>query len=325
MAWTYLVSDTCHKDATKDRSGPRLAQLIAESFENSRVIKEILPDERDLITQKLKQLSCPELEVSCILTTGGTGFAPRDVTPEATKDVLDKECTQLSMALALSSLQKTKFAALSRSMCGIAGKTLILNFPGSEKAVVECFDYVKDLLPHALHLLNNDLALVRKTHEQIQSSHHNVTPERHICPHKTGKGDANDRNSPFPMLPVSEVLNIILRTVKPQSALPQLLKDFKSPVDIPPFKASIKDGYAMKSSGFSGTKKVLGYISAGDVVIEEDFQEDECYKINTGAPVPLKADCVIQVEDTKLLKTKKNGLEDLVEILVEPKRDLDIR
>ncbi|XP_065365826.1 molybdenum cofactor synthesis protein cinnamon [Calliphora vicina] len=319
------VSDTCHQDATKDRSGPRLAQLIAENFENPHIIKHILPDEQDLITEKLKQLALLEDKVACILTTGGTGFAPRDVTPEATKAVIDKECPQLSMALALHSLQKTKFAALSRGMCGIAGKTLILNFPGSEKAVVECFDYVKDLLPHALHLLNNDLALVKKAHEQIQNTHAAAAPDTHICPHKTGKGDANDRNSPFPMLPVTETLNIILQTIKPQTTLPQLLRDFKSPVDIPPFRASIKDGYAMKSSGFSGSKKVLGYIAAGDSLIETDFQEDECYKINTGAPVPLKADCVIQVEDTKLLKTKKNGLEDLVEILVEPKKDLDIR
>ncbi|XP_037809005.1 molybdenum cofactor synthesis protein cinnamon [Lucilia sericata] len=324
------VSDTCHQDATKDRSGPRLVQLLTENFDNCRVLKEILPDEQDLITQKLKQLVALEAQVSCILTTGGTGFAPRDVTPEATKAVIDKECPQLAMALAIHSLQKTKFAALSRSVCGIAGKTLILNFPGSEKAVVECFDYVKDLLPHALHLLNNELALVKKTHEQIQNqTQQAVIPpapsKGHICPHKTGKGDDNDRNSPFPMLPVNETLNIILQTIKPQATLPQLLKDFKSPVDIPPFRASIKDGYVMKSSGFSGSKKVLGYIAAGDSVIETDFQEDECYKINTGAPVPLKADCVIQVEDTKLLKTKKNGLEDLVEILVEPKKDLDIR
>lgn len=310
-----------------------MQQLIAENFDNSRVIKEILPDEQDLITQKLKQLTNPQAGVSCILTTGGTGFAPRDVTPEATKAVIDKECTQLSMALAMHSLEKTKFAALSRGMCGIAGKTLILNFPGSEKAVIECFDYVKDLLPHALHLLNNELALVKKTHEQLQNPQQNnsvttpasASPAPHVCPHKTGLGTADDRNSPFPMLPVTETLNIILETIKRQATLPQLLKDFKSPVDIPPFRASIKDGYAMKSSGFSGTKKVLGYISAGDSVIETDFQEDECYKINTGAPVPLKADCVIQVEDTKLLKTKKNGLEDLVEILVEPKKDLDIR
>ncbi|KAM7349210.1 molybdenum cofactor synthesis protein cinnamon isoform 2-T2 [Cochliomyia hominivorax] len=328
------VSDTCHQDATKDRSGPRLVQLISENFENSRVIKEILPDEQELITQKLKQLTVLEAGVSCILTTGGTGFAPRDVTPEATKAIIQKECSQLSMALALHSLEKTKFAALSRGVCGIAGTTLILNFPGSEKAVIECFDYVKDLLPHALHLLNNELALVRKAHEQLQGkqpSDNTISPvaaaaeHRHICPHKTGKGNADDRNSPFPMLPVNETLNIILNTVKPQATLLQLLKDFKSPVDIPPFRASIKDGYAMKSSGFSGSKKVLGYISAGDSVIESDFQEDECYKINTGAPVPLKADCVIQIEDTKLLKTKKNGLEDLVEILVEPKKDLDIR
>ncbi|XP_005191663.2 molybdenum cofactor synthesis protein cinnamon [Musca domestica] len=319
------ISDTCHEDATKDRSGPRLVQLISENFENPRILKEILPDEKELIKQKLLQLSSPEVSTACILTTGGTGFAARDVTPEATKEVLDKECPQLAMAIGMHSLQKTKFAALSRSVCGIAGKTLIINFPGSEKAVVECFDYIKDLLPHALHLINNDLALVRKTHEKLQGSSVAQSPTPHVCPHKTGKGDGVDRNSPYPMLPVNEALNLILQTVKTQETLPNLLKNFKSPVDIPPFRASIKDGYAMKSSGFSGSKKVIGYISAGDSIISDDFEEDECYKINTGAPVPLKADCVVQVEDTKLLKTKKNGQEDLVEILVEPKKDLDIR
>lgn len=320
------MSDTCHQDPSRDRSGPRLVQLIKEHFEISRIIQEILPDEQDLITKKLQQLCSNQAKVSCIITTGGTGFAPRDVTPEATKAVIAKECPQLSMALALYSLQKTKFAALSRGVCGITGETLILNFPGSEKAVAECFEYVRDLLPHALHLINNELALVKKTHDYIQGHQAGHQPQpQHVCPHKTGKGDDNDRSSPFPMLSVSETINKILATVKPQPLLPQLIKDFKSPVDIPPFRASIKDGYAMKSSGFSGSKKVLGYISAGDFPIETDFQEDECYKINTGAPVPLMADCVIQVEDTKLLKTKKNGLEDLVEILVEPKRDLDIR
>lgn len=219
--------------------------------------------------------------------------------------------------------RKDQICRLSRGVCGIAGRTLIVNLPGSEKAVMECFDYIKDLLPHALHLINNDLELVRKTHEQLHSSE--VQPTPHICPHKTGKGDGTDRNSPYPMVPVTEALNLILSTIKPQASLPDLLKNFKSPVDLPPFRASIKDGYAMKSSGFSGSKKVIGFIAAGDSVITEEFEEDECYKINTGAAVPLKADCVVQVEDTKLVKTKKNGQEDIVEILKEPKKDLDIR
>lgn len=231
--------------------------MIAENFENARIIKEILPDEQQLISKKLHQLSNPANGIACIFTTGGTGFAPRDVTPEATKSVIDKDCPQLTMALCLFSLQKTKFAALSRGVCGIKGSTLILNFPGSEKAVVECFDYVKDLLPHALHLLNNDLALVRKTHEAIQSmanssSSNTMPPQRHICPHKTGKADGIDRNSPFQMIPVTDALNLIMTAVRPQNTLSNLLSNFKSPVNIPPFRASIKDGYAMKSSGFSG-------------------------------------------------------------------------
>jgi len=225
------------------------------------VIGSIVPDEKDHIQRVLRKwIDRKELRV--ILTTGGTGFAPRDVTPEATRPLLEKECPQLSLVITLESLKKTQFAALSRGLCGIAGNTLILNFPGSEKAVKECFETVRELLPHALHLIGDEVSLVRKTHAEVQGS----APRGHICPHKTGAGSDSDRNSPFPMLPVQEVLSLIFDTVQRTSSLDKILWQLNSPVNIPPFRASIKDGYAMKSTGFSGSKRVLGCIAAGDAV-----------------------------------------------------------
>ncbi|XP_037725032.1 molybdenum cofactor synthesis protein cinnamon [Drosophila subpulchrella] len=314
------ISDTCCQEPAKDKSGPRLRQLIAESFTNAQVIESIVPDEKDHIQRVLRKWIERE-ELRVILTTGGTGFAPRDVTPEATRPLLDKECPQLSLVITLESLKKTQFAALSRGLCGIAGNTLILNFPGSEKAVKECFETVRELLPHALHLIGDEVSLVRKTHAEVQGSE----PRGHICPHKTGAGSDTDRNSPFPMLPVQEVLSIIFDTVQRTSSLDKILWQLNSPVNIPPFRASIKDGYAMKSTGFSGSKRVLGCIAAGDAPNSSPLAEDECFKINTGAPLPLEADCVVQVEDTKLLQRDKHGRESLVDIIVEPMAGLDVR
>ncbi|EDW06598.1 molybdenum cofactor synthesis protein cinnamon [Drosophila mojavensis] len=324
------ISDTCYHEPAKDRSGPRLMALIAESFDNSQVIAAVLPDERDLIQRELRKWIDRD-DVRVIITTGGTGFAPRDVTPEATKPLLDKDCNQLTLAIALTSLKKTKFAALSRGVCGIAGNTLVLNFPGSEKAVVECFEAVRELLPHALHLIGNNVALVARTHAEVQGTAQSEaavpSPVKrdHVCPHKTGAGDDIDRNSPFPMVPVHQALDTILSVVQRSNASKQQMDQLRSPVNIPPFRASIKDGYAMKSTGFSGTKRVVDCIAAGDKVNEHPLQEDECFKINTGAPVPTHADCVVQVEDTRLLQRDKYGEESLVDILVEPKAGLDIR
>ncbi|KAH8362174.1 hypothetical protein KR084_007071, partial [Drosophila pseudotakahashii] len=318
-----LVSDTCCREPAKDKSGPRLKQLIGESFTNAQVIASIVPDEKDLIQGELRKW-IEQKELRVILTTGGTGFAPRDVTPEATKPLLDKECPQLSLVITLESLKKTQFAALSRGLCGIAGNTLILNFPGSEKAVKECFETVRDLLPHALHLIGDEVSLVRKTHAEVQGSA-SAIGKGHICPHKTGAGTDSDRNSPFPMQPVQEVLSIIFQTVQRTSNLDKILWQLNSPVNIPPFRASIKDGYAMKSTGFPGSKRVLGCIAAGDEPNSYPLAEDECFKINTGAPLPLEANCVVQVEDTKLLQRDKNGQESLVDIMVEPLAGLDVR
>ncbi|XP_052857578.1 molybdenum cofactor synthesis protein cinnamon [Drosophila gunungcola] len=312
------ISDTCSKDKAQDKSGPKLRDLVHESFANARVKENIVPDDKDLIQGQLRRWIDDE-DLRVILTTGGTGFAPRDVTPEATKPLLDKECPQLSLVITLESLKKTRFAALSRGFCGIAGNTLILNFPGSVKAVTECFETVRDLLPHALHLIGDEVSLVRKTHAEVQES----APNRHICPHKTGAGTDSDRNSPFPMLPVQEVLSLIFDTVRRTNL--DLLWELNSPVNIPPFRASIKDGYAMKSTGFSGSKRVLGCIAAGDAPNSSPLAEDECFKINTGAPLPLEADCVVQVEDTKLLQRDKHGKESLVDIMVEPQAGLDVR
>ncbi|BFG02715.1 molybdenum cofactor synthesis protein cinnamon [Drosophila madeirensis] len=317
------ISDTCYNDRSKDRSGPRLVSQIMQTFRNAQVITSVVPDEKHLIQSELRQW-IDRKDVGVIFTTGGTGLAPRDVTPEATKPLLDKECPQLMMAIALASLKKTAFAALSRGICGIAGDTLIMNFPGSEKAVAECFGTVKDLLPHALHLINDDLALVQRTHAQVQGTE-TVQAQIHVCPHKTGSGDGRDRNSPFPMLPVAAVLDIIFGVVHRRSSLDDDIWKTTSPVNIPPFRASIKDGYAMKSTGFSGSKRVVGFIAAGDAPSAQPLEEDECFKINTGAPLPDQADCVVQVEDTLLVSRDKNGDESLVEIMVEPQAELDVR
>ncbi|KAH8317349.1 hypothetical protein KR074_006312, partial [Drosophila pseudoananassae] len=320
-----LVSDTCHRDPTKDRSGPKLIELVRDSFTNVRVTGSIAPDEH----LDIKEILCRwiGMNFTVIFTTGGTGFGPRDITPEATKPVIDRECPHLAALIAQESIKKTKFAALSRGICGIASNSLIINLPGSEKAVIECFATVRDLLPHAIHLITNDLVLVKSAHSEMQ----NPSPVSvssaggHVCPHKTGNGTDTDRNSPFPMLPVEDVLALICKHIDRSVNLKKLLWEKTSPVNIPPFRASIKDGYAMKSTGFSGTKRVIGFIAAGDVPNSTPLAEDECFKINTGAPVPLEADCVVQVEDTDLLERDTYGNETLVNIKVEPTAGLDIR
>lgn len=108
------------------------------------------------------------MNVHCILTSGGTGFAPRDLTAEATKSVINKECPQLSYLMLMEGLKYTSFAALSRAVCGIRGKTLIINFPGSEKAVKECFEAIANLIPHAIQLICDEKEKNEKKHGEIQ-------------------------------------------------------------------------------------------------------------------------------------------------------------
>lgn len=143
------VSDTGFLGTRKDVSGPALAARAAE-LGWQVTITALLPDEPDQIAAKLIEL-CGV--VNLILVTGGTGIAARDSTPEAARRVLERELTGFGELMRAEGMKKTRLAALSRSLAGTRGKTLIVCVPGSPKGAVESLDAIADLIPHAVQLL----------------------------------------------------------------------------------------------------------------------------------------------------------------------------
>ncbi|MBK8901927.1 MAG: MogA/MoaB family molybdenum cofactor biosynthesis protein [Anaerolineaceae bacterium] len=147
------VSDRGARGAYEDRSGSLLAEIVQSKTPWQVSHQAIVPDELAEIADVLRRW-CDE-GVNLILTSGGTGFAPRDVTPEATKAVIERETPGIAEALRAESLKITRHAMLSRAVAGIRGQTLIINLPGSPKAVRENMDVLLPILPHALELLND--------------------------------------------------------------------------------------------------------------------------------------------------------------------------
>nr|XP_046223251.1 gephyrin a isoform X7 [Oncorhynchus gorbuscha] len=175
------VSDSCFRNLAEDRSGVNLKDLVHDPSLLGGVISsyKIVPDEIDEIKETLVDW-CDEKELNLILTTGGTGFAPRDVTPEvhgdpkvcvcvhATKEVIEREAPGMALAMLMGSLQVTPLGMLSRPVCGIRGKTLIINLPGSKKGSQECFQFILPALPHAIDLLRDAVVKVKDIHEALE-------------------------------------------------------------------------------------------------------------------------------------------------------------
>jgi molybdopterin adenylyltransferase len=148
-AVVLTISDRCSRGEAVDLSGPAVRQLL-EAAGASVLVTEILPDEVDLIAATLRRHA---KVVDIILTTGGTGLAPRDVTPEATRLVCDRLIDGLAEQMRADGLQHTPYAALSRAVCGTLGGTLIVNLPGSPAGAKSSLAAILPVLPHALDLL----------------------------------------------------------------------------------------------------------------------------------------------------------------------------
>ncbi|TRY55847.1 hypothetical protein DNTS_035048 [Danionella cerebrum] len=183
-----MVSDSCFRNLAEDRSGINLKDLVHDPSLLGGIISayKIVPDEIDEIKDTLLDW-CDEKELNLILTTGGTGFAPRDVTPEATREVIEREAPGMALAMLMGSLNVTPLGMLSRPVCGIRGKTLVINLPGSKKGSQECFQFILPALPHAIDLLRDAIVKVKEVHdalEDLPSPPPPLSPPPTTSPHK---------------------------------------------------------------------------------------------------------------------------------------------
>ncbi|CAG9856096.1 unnamed protein product [Phyllotreta striolata] len=330
------VSDSSYAVNSKDLSGPKLKEEIFKEFPSAEITRiKIVPDDLHKIKATLTEWC--DMKINIIFTTGGTGFSSRDVTPEATLAVVQKQAPGLTIAMITNSLKITPMAMLSRPGCGIRDTTLIINLPGSPKAVSECFGVIKEALPHAVELLTDQKDSVISTHGAVQShSRASVVPT--TSPSKVQlKAALRDRESRYPMMDIqvaSEIINNICKNDKIttemvpfESSLNRVLaEDIHASEPIPSFAASIKDGYAVKSSDGAGIRVVKKVAAAGDGPIDEVLQPGEAIRISTGAPIPAGADAVVQVEDTAVVECSIDGAEEIkVDIKRAPKPNDDIR
>jgi molybdopterin adenylyltransferase len=151
-AAVLTVSDSSARGERADLGGP--AVVVALEKKKFRIVaREIIPDEESAIRDALIRLSA---QARFVVTTGGTGVAPRDVTPEATRAVCDRLIEGVSERMRSEGVKSTKFAALSRALCGVRGQSVILNLPGKPAGAVESLEAVADLIPHILQLLSGN-------------------------------------------------------------------------------------------------------------------------------------------------------------------------
>ena len=151
------VSDRCSRGETTDTSGPTLAALSVKHLQSEIAHSECLPDDLNTLAAFFTRWSEPAKKIDLILSTGGTGLAPRDITPEALRSVMHREHAGLMDLSRLRCLQKTPRTFLSRGIAGTINQTLIITLPGSPRGCSEMFEAIADILPHAVETLRGDV------------------------------------------------------------------------------------------------------------------------------------------------------------------------
>ncbi|KAF5005468.1 hypothetical protein FDECE_8087 [Fusarium decemcellulare] len=366
-----IVSTTAAQDASADASGPILTQVLKDEGDGKWEVYDtkIVADDILAIQRQVMAWADGPDSVNLIVTTGGTGFATGDGTPEAVTPLLHKQAPGLVHGMLAASLAVTPFAMMSRPVAGVRNKSIILTLPGSPKGAKENLQAVVKTLPHAC--LQAAGANSRVLHsggvKKLESEagltggkSQSATSQGHGCHHHHGHGHghghghshgnlvrhtkpesalSNDpalgpsrryRESPYPMLPVDEALAVIAdNTPNPeiitapvdQSVINAVLaEDVQARENVPAFRASIVDGYAVvapKDGQLKGVFPVtaVSHASPGEIGA---LKEGELARITTGAPLPPGATTVVMVEDTVLKTMSEDGKEEKeVEIQVE--------
>ena len=311
-AGVLTVSDSCFAGNNSDKSGSILEDLIVSSLAPSRITRALVPDEQEAICGQLLNW-CDRDKLSLVITTGGTGLSPRDVTPDATRRVLEREFPHLATLMLIEGLKHTSYAALSRQVCGNRGCTLILNFPGSSSAVKECYSAVLPVLKHSIHLLRDELHEVKKCHQPSSVTTLEMKEFKQ-----------------FPIISVEECLKHIQEQCIPSSdhtlplerALNRVIsQNVYAKYNIPSLPASVKDGYAIRSIDSALTREVIGRCLAG-VKPELELYKDTVAYITTGAYLPKESDSVVMVENTRLVE---EGGKSEITLVSVPKKGEDIR
>ncbi|MFH1646841.1 MAG: molybdopterin adenylyltransferase [Chloroflexota bacterium] len=154
-AGILTISDKGSQGRRQDKSGPVIREELAR-IDSTVLDYDIVPDEKEVIAASLKEWADGG-KIDVIFTTGGTGLAARDVTPEATLAVIDKNVPGIAEAMRAGSLEKTPMAMLSRAVAGVRGKCLIVNLPGSPRAVRECLEVILPAIPHAVEIIKGEV------------------------------------------------------------------------------------------------------------------------------------------------------------------------
>uniref|UniRef100_A0A674F236 Gephyrin n=1 Tax=Salmo trutta TaxID=8032 RepID=A0A674F236_SALTR len=384
--------DSCFRNLAEDRSGINLKDLVHDPSLLGGFISayKIVPDEIDEIKETLVDW-CDEKELNLILTTGGTGFAPRDVTPEATREVIEREAPGMSLAMLMGSLNVTPLGMLSRPVCGIRGKTLIINLPGSKKgsqvrkqnhfntctqisvsgpvcplSLLSLSPSPSPSLPPSVPPLSLSLSLSLSLPPPLFLSLSlplslSLSPSLNSiqslslsspfllsslsCPllslyvffflfsfslrlslptsFPLSLSLSLSLSHPVPLLPLSSPPSILSLSLDGMGRV--LAQDVYAKDNLPPFPASVKDGYAVRAADGPGDRFIIGESQAGEQPTHT-VMPGQVMRVTTGAPIPCGADAVVQVEDTELLRESEDGTEELeVRILVQARPGQDIR
>ncbi|GLB34197.1 putative molybdenum cofactor biosynthesis protein [Lyophyllum shimeji] len=325
------VSDRASLDSSADVSGPTIQTILNEQQGKFKCAhRQIVPDDIVPIQGAVKRWSQQE-DIDWIITTGGTGFGVRDLTPEAIKPLLEREAPGLVHLLLSTSLNHTPLAALSRPVAGTIGRTLIVTLPGSVKAVKENLQALLNagLVEHAIDLIKGGEG--RRVHAQLAEAsgeaprpaashhhhdhhhhhgyvHHAPQPRTTLSHDPSASVSARHRQSPYPLVSLQEALRFIESNVQPLAITTcrvdptlkghVLASDIYAPNNVPPCPTTNVDGYALRSTDPPGVYKVL---TSQTHSLSHPIPSGSVYRINTGGPLPAGADAVIMVEDTRLV------------------------